>query len=209
MVVHVVPCPSTGETKSSVTVDTARRNAARLAPPLCSERISPLLCRCFFFLFEGRGRGRSGRRLLACTSSVGVQSLSEGTAAHLPWLGSHCLHPFSPLFDATTIAHNARPPGDGLEAVISHFTFEAKKVEIWRGRREGGASPVVVVGTGYGAGSGRPAKEKEWDLGAMEGGDLEVLKFSLAWCTPPCPHHPPRRVLPRRREATWRCWPGS
>ena len=33
-----------------------------------------------------------------------------------------------------------------FEAVISHFTFEAKKVEIWR--REGGASLLVVVGTG-------------------------------------------------------------
>ena len=44
-----------------------------------------------------------------------------------PWLGSRCLHPFSPLFDATTIAYNARPRGDALEAVISHFTFEEEK----------------------------------------------------------------------------------
>ena len=42
---------------SSVMVDTAKRNAARLAPPLCSERISPLLCHCFFLLFEGRPEG--------------------------------------------------------------------------------------------------------------------------------------------------------
>ena len=35
-----------------------------------------------------------------------------------------------------------------FETVISHFTFEAKKVEIWRGRREGSASLLVVVGTG-------------------------------------------------------------
>ena len=51
-----------------------------------------------------------------------------------------------------------------FETVISHFTFEAKKVEIWRGRREGGASLLVVVGTGYGAGSARPAKEKGWEV---------------------------------------------
>ena len=44
-----------------------------------------------------------------------------------PWLGSHCFHPFSPLFDATTLAHNARPPGDMFEAVISHFTSEEEK----------------------------------------------------------------------------------
>ena len=115
---HGAPCPSTGETKSSVMVDTAKRNAARLAPLLCSERISPLLCRCFFLLFLGR-RGRR-RRLLACASSDGDQTLSEGTAAHLHLVFSRCLHPFSPLFDATTIAHNARPPGDAIEAVISH-----------------------------------------------------------------------------------------
>ena len=42
----------------------------------------------------------------------------------------------------------------------------------------------MVVGTGYGAGSGRPAKEKEWDLGAMEGGHLEVLKLSFLWSAP-------------------------
>ena len=47
-----------------------------------------------------------------------------------PWLGSRCLHPFSPLFDATTNAHNARPDifaVVGVEAVISHFTFEEEK----------------------------------------------------------------------------------
>ena len=74
-VVHGVPCPSTGETKSSVMVDTAKRNAARLAPLLCSERISPLPCRCSLLFL-----GRSGRRLLGCTLCDGVQVLL--TAAH-------------------------------------------------------------------------------------------------------------------------------
>ena len=37
----------------------------------------------------------------------------------------------------------------------------------------------MVVATGYGAGSARPAKEKEWDLGAMEGGHLDLLKLSF------------------------------
>ena len=54
-------------------------------------------------LFLGR-RGRR-RRLLACASSDGDQTLSEGTAAHLHLVFSRCLH----LVDATTttIAHNA------------------------------------------------------------------------------------------------------
>ena len=121
LVVHGAPCPSTGETKSSVTVDTAKRNAARLAPLLCSERISPLLCRCFFLLFLGR-RGRR-RRLLACASSDGDQTLSEGTAAHLHLVFSRCLHPFSPLFDATTIAHNARPVISVSLLSRGHFAF--------------------------------------------------------------------------------------
>ena len=43
-----------------------------------------------------------------------------------PWLGSHYLHPFSPLFDATTIAHNA-PSWHVIEAVISHSEIRAMR----------------------------------------------------------------------------------
>ena len=133
LVKHGVPCPSTGETKSSVMVDTAKRNAARLAPLLCSERISPLLCRCFFSSSQGDRSAES-------TSAFGLHLTRRrskpfaGDRRAPPWLGSHYLHPFSPLFHATTIAHNA-PPGDMhsgsgrnsvrnrsdmFEAVISH-----------------------------------------------------------------------------------------
>ena len=86
LVKHGVPCPSTGETKSSVMVDTAKRNAARLAPLLCSERISPLLCRCSSRLFLGR----SGRRLLGCTLCDGVQVLLRGPPRTCTWFSFTC-----------------------------------------------------------------------------------------------------------------------
>ena len=130
------PYPSTGETKSSVTVDTAKRNAARLAPPLCSERISPLLCRCFFLLFEGRGEGGVDVGFWLVPQASEIKAFRRGPPrTALAWLP---LPPsISPLFDATTI-HNAPlgRSGDMFEAVISHFTFEAKKVE--SGGEEGG-----------------------------------------------------------------------
>ena len=94
-VVHGVPCPSTGETKSSVTVDTAKRNAARLAPLLCSERISPLLCRCFFS--SSKDEGRAAR---TSTSAFGLHLKRRsskpfaGDRRAPPWLGSRCLHLF-------------------------------------------------------------------------------------------------------------------
>ena len=104
-------------------VDTAKRNAPRLAPLLCSERISPLLCRCFFF--SSQGDGRAARK---STSAFGLHLKRRrskpfgGDRRAPPWLGSRCLHPFSPLFDATTIAHNAPRSSDMFEAFISHFT---------------------------------------------------------------------------------------
>ena len=133
LVEHEVHCPSTGETKSSIMVDTAKRNAARLAPPLCSERISPQLCRCFSFSSKDEGKAES-------TSAFGLHLKRRrsnpfaGDRRAPPWLGSRCLHPFSPLFDATTIAHNARPvifAVVAFEAVIS--LLKKKKSRIWRG----------------------------------------------------------------------------
>ena len=40
--------------------------------------------------------------------------------AWLPLRTAHCLHPFSPLFHATTLAHNARW-ADVFD--VGHFTF--------------------------------------------------------------------------------------
>ena len=45
----------------------------------------------------------------------------------------------------------------------------------------------MVVATGYGAGSARPAKEKEWDLGAMEGGHLDLLNINFFGAHPALP----------------------
>jgi len=107
-----------------------------------------------FLLFEGRGEGGADVDVgfWLAPQAAEFKAFRKGPPrTALAWLP---LPPsISPLFDATTI-HNAPlgRSGDMFEAVISHFTFEAKKVESG-GSREGGASPLVVVGTGDGAGS--------------------------------------------------------
>ena len=133
LVEHEVPCPSTGETKSSVMVDTAKRSAARLAPPLCWERISPLLCRCFFSSSKGEGGAAES------TSAFGLRLMRRsskpfgGDRRAPPWLGSHYFHPFSPLFDATTI-HNA--PWDDLTMLSRSGHFgQARKGRSGNGGR--------------------------------------------------------------------------
>ena len=132
-------------------VDTAKRNAARLAPLLCSERISPLLCRCFFLLFKGAGRAAR-----TSTSAFGLHLKRRssnpfaGDRRAPLWLGSRCaprttsthslcysMPPHTaPLERCVRGGHFTPPWSDAFEAVISHFTFEAKKVE--SGGEEGG-----------------------------------------------------------------------
>ena len=123
-------------------VDTAKRNAPRLAPLLCSERISPLLCRCFFLLFAGRREGGADVDVgfWVAPQASEIKAFRRGPPRTCTWFSpTASTHSLRYSMPTTTIAHNApMVPRVVVVKVISHFTFEAKK----RSNLEGEASAI-------------------------------------------------------------------
>ena len=135
-VVHGFSCPSTGETMSSVTVDTAKRNAPRLAPLLCSERISPLLCRCFFSSSKGEGGAAESTSAFGLHLKRRSSKPFAGDRRAPPWLGSRC----APRTASTHSLRYSMPPPSHITpagrmfsmSVISLFTFRISLLETTR-----------------------------------------------------------------------------
>ena len=120
-----------------------RRAASWSTPPretrpdsrLCCVRSASRLCCVVAFspLRRARGAPRSRRRLSACTSSDGVQSLSQGTAAHRPGLAPAAHRALPPPILSAIPCHHPRHNARWADVVdCRSFHFSLFAFHFWK-----------------------------------------------------------------------------